>query len=310
MLSSCIFMPPKEKVEAAAENSKVVAGDETGTGTQNETDEAGTDTGDSTTDTGSGTGTNSGTGSTGNETVSQTKHGLTLVWQDEFDYTGVPDTSKWKYQTGKTGWGNNELQNYISNTTTAKTAVVEDNVLKIKAYKEGNEWKSARLNTKDHWKYGYIEAKLKVTDRKGAWPAFWMMPQDSVYGTWPNSGEIDIMENAPSTCGNHKAFSTLHAEGHWGGDGAAIGAKVFGEELSSEWHTFGVLWTENKITCFYDDMEKGSYSNDGTTRNWPYDKDFYIILNLAIGGNLGGTGDVGSLNGNAEFLVDYVRVYQ
>lgn len=307
MLSSCMFMPPKEKVENKKE-TETVAADEG----ESQTDGSGTETGNGS-DSGSGNGTGSGSGTeSGNdtETVVQTKHGLTLVWNDEFDYTGVPDTSKWKYQIGNDGWGNHELQNYISNKTTAKTAVVEDNMLKIKAYKEGDEWKSARLNTKDHWKYGYIEARLKVTDRKGAWPAFWMMPQDSVYGTWPNSGEIDIMENAPSTCGNHKAFSTLHAEGHWGGDGASIGAKVFGEEFSSEWHTFGVLWTEDKITSFYDDKEKGSYSNDGTSKNWPYDKDFYIILNLAIGGDLGGTGDVGKLNGNAEFLVDYVRVYQ
>ena len=314
MLSSCMFVPPKEKEEKAQKETGVVQTPENGTNDNaagnNSTDNLDNNSGNDTANQGDNSGTGSGNTDGTSETPVQTKHGLTLVWNDEFDYTGVPDTSKWKYQTGKTGWGNNELQNYISNKTTAKTAVVEDNMLKIKAYKEGDEWKSARLNTKDHWKYGYIEARLKVTDRTGAWPAFWMMPQDSVYGTWPNSGEIDIMENAPSTCGNHKAFSTLHAEGHWGGDGASIGAKVFGEKFSSEWHTFGVLWTEDKITSFYDDKEKGSYSNDGTSKNWPYDKDFYIILNLAIGGDLGGTGDVGKLNGNAEFLVDYVRVYQ
>lgn len=300
MLSSCIFLPPKENIEAMLENGKVVTDEKSGTGNSVDMDSGNL-----------GTGTqNGGAGSTGNESVSQTKHGLALVWHDEFDYTGVPDTTKWKYQTGDSGWGNHELQNYLDNTTEAKTAVVEDNVLKIKAYQSGSKWYSARLNTKDHWKYGYIEARLKVTDRKGAWPAFWMMPQESVYGTWPNSGEIDIMENAPSTCGNHKAFSTLHAEGHWGGEGASIGSKVFDSDFSSEWHTFGVLWTKDTITSFYDDKQRGSYSNDGSVRNWPYDEDFYIILNLAIGGDLGGSGDVGSLKGNAEFLVDYVRVYQ
>lgn len=318
MLSSCMFMPPKEKVEAAAENGKVVAGDETGTGTQNGTDEAGTDTGSGTGtnsgsdsgDAGTGDGTDTqtgGSGSTGNESVSQTKHGFNLVWQDEFDYTGVPDTTKWKYQTGKTGWGNAEQQNYVSNTTNAETAIVGDGVLKIKAYNNGTEWRSARLNSKQAWKYGYIEAKLKVTDRPGAWPAFWMMPEGR--SDWPRCGEIDIMENAPAI-GNHKVFSTLHAEGHSAGDGKSIGNKTYTKTLSQEWHTFGIKWTDDVITAYYDDVAMGSYYCDGTETNWPYDQKFYIILNLAIGGTLGGDAYVNNLKGEADFLVDYVRVYQ
>lgn len=236
------------------------------------------------------------------------KDGLSLVWQDEFEYTGVPDVSKWKYQTGKSGWGNNELQNYVDNTTTAETAIVEDGHLKIKAYKNGNEWRSARLNSKQTWKYGYIEARLKVTDRLGAWPAFWMMPEGRA--DWPKCGEIDIMENAPATARRHRVFSTLHAEGHSGGSGIGIGEKTFGDDFASEWHTFGIKWTEEKITAYYDDVAVGSYNSDGTELNWPYNQKFYIILNLAIGGNLGGTDYANSLGGEAEFLVDYVRVYQ
>lgn len=237
------------------------------------------------------------------------KDSLTLVWSDEFDYSGVPDTSKWKYQTGNNGWGNNELQNYIDNTTEAKTAIVDNGVLKIKAFLENGEWKSARMNSKQSWKYGYIEARMKITDRLGAWPAFWMMPQGR--SDWPACGEIDIMENAPSKCGNHRVFSTLHSSGHFGGSGQGIGQRVYDNNLSSEWHTFGVQWTENKITAYYDDVAVESYENDGTTSNWPYDQNFYIILNLAIGGDLGGPiTDVNKLCGNAEFLIDYVRVYQ
>ena len=242
------------------------------------------------------------------------KDDLTCVWQDEFEYEGVPDPSKWKYQTGHGnpyGWGNNEQQEYTDNTTTADTASVDGQYLKIKAYNNGSGWKSARLNSKQSWKYGYIEARMKITDRKGAWPAFWMMPQNSVYGDWPASGEIDIMENAPARCGDHRLFSSLHASGHYNENPASIGAKTYNSNLSSEWHTVGVLWTEEKITAYYDDVAVGSYVNDGTGYiNWPYDKDFYIILNLAIGGNLGGDEYVNSLNGQAEFLVDYVRVYQ
>ena len=241
------------------------------------------------------------------------KDGMTCVWQDEFKYTGVPDTSKWKYQTGhgEGGWGNNELQNYIDNTTEAKTAFVNGEYLTIKAYKEGNEWKSARMNSKQSWKYGYIEARLKVTNRVGAWPAFWMMPQDSDYGRWPASGEIDIMENAPATFGQNVVFSTLHANGHYSTAGQGIGKKSY-SNLSSAWHTFGIKWTEEKITAYYDDVSVGEYVNNGSGYNdWPYDKNFFIILNLAIGGDLGGnSSQVNGLGCNAEFLVDYVRVYQ
>lgn len=237
------------------------------------------------------------------------KDGLTCIWNDEFDYEGVPDTSKWKYQTGAGGWGNRELQTYTDNSTTADTASVANGVLTIKAYDDGNGWKSARLNSKASWKYGYIEAKMKITDRKGAWPAFWMMPQNSVYGDWPLSGEIDIMENAAGVA-DHKLFSSLHAEGHNSENPVSIGGAFYDDNLRNEWHTVGVRWTENKITTFYDDVEVGSYTNNGTTRDWPYDQDFYIILNLAIGGNLGRTEFVDSLGGQAEFLIDYVRVYQ
>ncbi|EID85164.1 Beta-glucanase [Treponema sp. JC4] len=251
----------------------------------------------------------------GSEIVQEINFGsggsMKLVWSDEFDYSGVPDTSKWKYQTGKSGWGNNELQNYIDNTTEAKTAVVEDGVLKIKAYKENGEWKSARMNSKQSWTYGFIEARMKITDKKGAWPAFWMMPQDSVYGSWPKSGEIDIMENAPSTQGQGRVFSSLHAEGHYGATPKSIGKKVI-DNLANDWHSIAVKWDSEKITAYYDGVEQKSYYNNGKGYvDWPYDQDFYIILNLAIGGNLGGTSDAASLaSSGAEFLIDYVRVYQ
>ena len=233
---------------------------------------------------------------------------------DDDDYTGVPNTSKWKYQTGKHGWGNNELQNYIDNTSKADTAIVEDGHLKIKAYYKDGEWKSARLNTKQSWKYGYIEARLKVTDKKGAWPAFWMMPTNYNESTnpWPDCGEIDIMENAPYAAGSNVVFSSLHAKGHYSEHPESIGKKNFGSSFGDEWHTFGLQWDETKISAVYDGEVMGTYYNDGTgKKNWPYNTDFYIILNLAIGGNLGGTSAAASLQGSdVEFLVDYVRVYQ
>lgn len=266
--------------------------------------------------TGGSGGDGGGTGGSGDNGGDPGINGYTLVWQDEFDYTGVPDPSKWKYQVGASGWGNNELQNYVANpdgtSEAAATAWVDGEALHIKAYNDGKEWKSARMNSTQSWTYGIIEARLKVTDKKGAWPAFWMMPTDSKYGTWPASGEIDIMENAPSTWGFGKAFSTLHAKGHSGGAGASLGNKTWDHDLSSQWHTFAIKWDEDSITAYYDDVSMGTYiKGDKNWVDWPYDKDFYIILNLAIGGELGGTADVASLPASGvEFLVDYVRVYQ
>ena len=227
-----------------------------------------------------------------------------IVWQDEFNGTAL-DTSKWKYETGASGWGNNELQNYIDD---GRTTVVSDGTLKIKAFKENNEWKSARINSKTNLKYGYIEASMKITDKKGAWPAFWMLGENIGNVSWPDCGEIDIMENAPSTFGNGNVFGTLHASGHHGGTGISIGSKII-ENLSSEWHTCAVLWTEEKITLYIDGVKKNSYNSDGTTENWPYNQNFYILLNLAIGGDLGNTNDAESLT-DAQFEVDYVRWYQ
>lgn len=240
---------------------------------------------------------------------------MKLVWSDEFEYIGKPDTSKWKYQTGHgvNGWGNNELQNYIDNTNTADTAIVEDGHLKIKAYYDKGEWKSARMNSKASWTNGYIEARLKVTNKRGAWPAFWMMPDNySSSNPWPDCGEIDIMENAPSTAGENVVFSSLHAKGHHTNNPKSIGRKNFGSSFGNEWHTFAIKWDQKKITAYYDGEAMDSYINDGTGLvNWPYTSNFYIILNLAIGGNLGNSDDAAKLQGSeVEFLVDYVRVYQ
>lgn len=239
------------------------------------------------------------------------KEGMQLVWSDEFNYNGALDTTKWKYEYGGGGWGNGELQNYVGDGT---TAFVSDGALTLKAYHNGSQWRSARINSKQSWTYGFMEASIKVTDKKGAWPAFWMMPKNSSYGIWPKSGEIDIMENAPAhnAFGPHCVFSTLHAQGHHGGGGKEIGRKTYPQDLFNDWHTFAVKWDADKIVAYYDGQIMDTYLKNGANWvDWPYDKDFYIILNLAIGGSLGGNAAAMELRGkDVRLLVDYVRVYQ
>ena len=249
------------------------------------------------------------------------KNGLTLVWSDEFDSGSVPSNSNWTHEV----WGpkkyNNEEQYY---TNSEKTAYISDGTLKIKAYKENGNWYSARLKTENatgshSWKYGLFEAKIKMPKGNGVWPAFWMMPHDPTgnsgngsYGVWPRSGELDIMEYSPGTQGS-KVYATVH---HSKSSSEAekdsystLGSKVI-NDAATEWHTYAIQWTAEYIEVFFDDVSLGIkyYNDEKGWVNWPYDQKFYIILNLAMGGNLGGSID-SSLT-EAIYEIDYVRVYQ
>lgn len=238
--------------------------------------------------------------------------GLSLVWSDEFDSGTTPSSSNWTKEIWSKGYVNNEVQAYVSSDD---NAYVSDGTLKIKAIKDSSgSWTSARLKTYGlhYWKYGYMEARIKMPSGNGVWPAFWMMPEDSAYGTWPRSGELDIMEYSPSTTGN-KVYSTIH---HSKSSSSAstdayssLGAVTYSDAASS-FHTYGMKWTSSYVEAFYDGTSLGTkYYNDGNGWvNWPYDKSFYIILNLAMGGTLGGT--ISSSLSSATYEIDYVRVYQ
>lgn len=235
-----------------------------------------------------------------------------IVWADEFNYTGTPDSSKWSYElgTGNGGWGNNEQQTYTSRTD---NAYVEDGNLTITAKREdynGSDFTSARLVTKGKgdFTYGYIEMRAILAGGRGAWPAFWMMPTDSKYGTWPASGEIDIMEYV----GNRKNYvlSTVHSEARHGGNGR--GNTYFVNGVEDSYHTYGLLWTEDHLKFYVDGIERFKVTNGKLSRDnykyWPYDENFFIILNVAMGGNLGG--NIGAEFQETKMIVDYVRVYQ
>ena len=248
------------------------------------------------------------------------KDGMKLVWSDEFDSGSVPSKSNWVREVWSKGKVNNEEQAYIDSKD---TAYISDGTLKIKAYKKDGNWYSARLKTENasgslSWKYGYFEAKLKMPKGNGVWPAFWMMPHDptgksgdGAYGTWPRSGELDIMEYSPGKTGD-KLYATVHYGTHWKDDHryTSLGDKYI-SGAADEWHIYGLRWTDEYVEAFIDNVSLGTkYYNDqkGNFATWPYDQKFYIILNLAMGGDLGGSIDP-SLT-EAVYEIDYVRVYQ
>jgi Beta-glucanase/Beta-glucan synthetase len=246
------------------------------------------------------------------ESSDDPKSGLSLAWSDEFDSGSVPSSANWVKEVAKKGAVNNEVQAYVDND---ETAYVSDGTLKIKAVKDSSgSWTSARLKTYGlhYWTYGYMEARIKMPSGNGVWPAFWMMPENSSYGSWPRSGELDIMEYSPSTTAG-RTYATVHHSKSSASDGtdsySSLGTKTF-DDATTAFHTYGLKWTDSYVEAFYDGTSLGTkYYNDGNGKiNWPYDKNFYIILNLAMGGTLGGSID-SSLT-SATYEVDYVRVYQ
>lgn len=234
-----------------------------------------------------------------------------LVWSDEFNGTSL-DTSKWSYQTGnRRGWGNNEKEYYRK-----ENAVVKDGYLTIIAKKEkckSFKYTSARIRTinKGEWKYGKIEMRAKLTAGQGIWPAFWMMPTDSKYGTWPQSGEIDIMENLGND--STKVYGTIHYGGrppknkHTGAS-YTLAAGNF----SNQFHTFTVIWEKGKIQWLVDGKvyeTQTRWYTEAAPFPAPFNQKFHIILNLAVGGNWPGYPDSTTVFPQ-KYVIDYVRVYQ
>lgn len=240
--------------------------------------------------------------------------GYKLVWQDEFNYTGPPDPSKWNFETGGHGWGNNELQFY----TDGGNAWVDGQKLTIEARKEvkGNrEITSARLTTKNKgdWLYGMFEARIKLPKLKGTWPAFWMLPTDWEYGGWPRSGEIDIMEHIGSAV--DKIFTTVHTEAFNHTKGTQVGKTELLAGATDDFYLYSVEWLPNEMIFRVDEKVQFVYCpaehvKNVTSKEWPFDKRFYMVLNLAFGGNLGGSRGVDPEGLPARYEIDYVRVYQ
>ena len=237
--------------------------------------------------------------------------GYTLVWHDEFDKGSELNADDWVHEVQNSGWVNHELQNYVNHKTPEGKLVTEvrNGNLRITALKENGKVYSGRVYAKRNtgWKYGYIEARIKLPRGKGTWPAFWMMPVN--FRSWPADGEIDIMEEV----GYHPNYvsSSLHANAHVHSNGTQVTHEMYCEGAEGEFHTYAMEWTAQNITTYVDGKVQLSYNNRGLGRDdWPYDDPFYVILNLAWGGDWGGAQGVDESALPVTMEVDYVRVFQ
>ncbi|MDR3173851.1 MAG: glycoside hydrolase family 16 protein [Treponema sp.] len=234
--------------------------------------------------------------------------GMKLVWSDEFNSNGAPDPNKWDYDIGSHGWGNNEIQRY---TNSRNNSFVRGGFLHIVAGKENGRWTSARLKTKGkaEWAYGYFEIRAKLPKGVGTWPAIWMLPGADTYGSWPRSGEIDIME--------HVGFDPdkIHTTAHTAAFNHLINTQktksALVNNVADEFHVYAMEWGKDHLLWYIDGEPFFRFENTGrNTEEWPFDKFFYLILNVAIGGSWGGQQGIDPGLEKAVMQVDYVRVYQ
>jgi beta-glucanase (GH16 family) len=228
-----------------------------------------------------------------------------LVWSDEFDVDGAPNAAKWGYDigTGSGGWGNNELQYY---TSRPENAVVVGGLLKIIAKKEtymGSAYTSARLLSKGKYsfKYGRIEVRAKFPTGVGTWPAAWMLGDNINTVGWPACGETDIAEHLGRDL--NKIYGTLHYPGRSGGN--ADGNTIIIPDATTAFHTYSVDWSATAVKIYVDSQLYHTVANSAAI---PFNQNFFILLNMAMGGNFGGAIDPAFTSATLE--IDYIRVYQ
>ncbi|NRF65772.1 glycoside hydrolase family 16 protein [Aquincola sp. S2] len=235
-----------------------------------------------------------------------------LVWSDEFDVPGLPDASRWVYDTGlnKAGWHNREKQYY--GHARLENSEVRDGRLVITARREelrqaadwgGQRYTSARLITsgKASWTYGFFEIRARMPCGAGTWPAIWTLG----HGNWPAAGELDILEHVGSA--PTRVFSTVHTTSGSGGQGVGGGSQL--PTACSAFNDYQMLWTPHRVTFAVNGRVHHVYENRGSgSAQWPFDAPQFLILNLAIGGDLGGAIDDAIFP--VRFEVEHVRIYQ
>lgn len=235
------------------------------------------------------------------------------VWGDEFEQEGLPDSTKWRYETGGHGWGNEELQYYTQ--ARPENARVEDGHLVISARKEtyqNRTYTSARLNSDSSWTYARFEIRAQVPDGRGTWPALWLLASQNTYGDqfWPDNGEVDIMEHVGHE--PNVIHSTIHTEAYNHIDGTQRGASVEVPTATSSFHVYAIEWTPDEIRSFVDGEPYFTVrkSPQAGYAEWPFNHDFHLILNVAVGGTWGGAEGVANDIWPAQLKIDYVRVYK
>ncbi|PJB12010.1 MAG: laminarinase [Flavobacteriales bacterium CG_4_9_14_3_um_filter_40_17] len=230
-----------------------------------------------------------------------------LVWEENFNGNEL-NPAVWNFELGNgcpnvCGWGNNERQFY-----TIENHRLENGYLIITAKKDNNRVTSTRITTKGkkEFQYGRIEARLDIPTGKGIWPAFWMLGSNIKEVGWPKSGEIDIMEyvgKLPKTI-----YNSIHTQSSHGN--TINNAKAIFDEVEEGFHTYAIDWTAEKIDFFIDDTLSYTYApTDKTEATWPFDQPFFILINLAVGGNFGGP-EVDESIYPSKYKIDYVKVWQ
>jgi len=242
----------------------------------------------------------------------ETYNGWNVVWNDEFNSNQL-NLNKWNYhfgtgsQFGIDGWGNQEEQYYTNNSQNIRIENGELIIQSLNENIENSEYTSARIYSIDNWTYGRVDIKAKLPIGKGTWPAFWMLSQNESYGGWPSSGEIDIMEHVGCDLGN--IFGSIHCDDYNHQDGTQ--QTVSSSNINVEdYHVYRIDWNENYIKWYIDNNLFFQFNNDnGGSNSWPFDKDFYLILNLAVGGTFGGycEFDSGEVD-QQKITIDYVRI--
>lgn len=234
-----------------------------------------------------------------------------LVMQDEFNKDGAPDSELWSFDigNGENGWGNNELQYY---TDRKENVVAQNGLLIITARKEpfkGSSYTSSRLLTKDKFDqaYGRFEARIRLPWGQGIWPAFWMLGADIDTNPWPAAGEIDIMEfrgQEPTTI-----LGSVHGPGYSGGNAISKSYTLTNDRFDTSFHVFGIEWGPEFVNYYVDDVLYNQITPADVTGEWVFNKPFYILINLAVGGTFVGSPDAETVFPQT-MLVDYVRVYK
>jgi beta-glucanase (GH16 family) len=234
-----------------------------------------------------------------------------LHWQDEFNYEGLPDSTKWDYNVGGHGWGNNELQYYTkADLNNAKVSNGSLWVMARKQKMENRDYTSARLVTKGKadFTYGKVEIRARLPAGRGLWPAIWMLGSNVSSVGWPECGEIDIMEHVGFE--KDSVFGTIHSKAYNHIINTQKGKKIFIKDPYTEYHLFTLEWTPQRMDFLMDNVLYNSIANENkTTAEWPFDSPFYLLVNLAVGGNLGGREGVDEAVFPAALEVDYIRVY-